>query len=217
MFALDLPDVPPQFSQVMIAQTNQVQAGAAKPERALGVCRPVANGAGSTPTLENTVNPVLAAKAYFDLYEKRTVEGSGKVTILQGPKHGVLRLVTEADRGSIFSSSSGPITQETKLYAYLPESGYIGKDSATVLVEIGGLKVKVVYSFQAVDANRLGLYWEEEFCGKKGYRWKISFNEIDPTGQLLTFNSPTQLTSYLAGAVNMDITIADLAGGAVVM
>ena len=44
--------------------------------------------------------------------------------------------------------------------------------------------------------------------------WKILFNEIDPTGQLLSFNNVTQLTSYLAGAINVDIKIADLASGA---
>ena len=214
MFVLDMPDVPPQFSQVMIAQTNQAQAGAAKPERALGVCHPVANASGATRTLENVVDPVLTAKAYFRLYEKQKIEGLGKVTILQGPKHGVLRLVTEADRGQLFSSSSGPVTDETKLYVYLPEPGYIGKDSATVLVEVGGFKVKVIYALQAVDAMHIGWDFEKQFCSSKGYRWKISSINNDPTGQLLSFNAPNQLTSYLAGAINTNIAIADLTDGA---
>lgn len=179
----DLPsDIPPQYLPVMVAQATQAQAGRAKSERVMGVCKAVPNGSHSEPSLMNVANPVLIAKQYFYLYEQRTIEGPGKVTHMQRPKHGAFRLVTEADRGQLFSSSSGPVTEESKLYAYLPEPGYIGKDSATILVEVGGHRVKVIYFFQAVNVNDFGLDSVERYCGKKGLYWKISYDSSGPYG-----------------------------------
>ncbi len=79
-------------------------------------------------------------------FEGKNVQHTGTITILQQPKHGILRLVTEAD-GNRFGE--GRFDPASGLYAYLPKKGYVGKDSATALVEIAGVKVKVVYFFQA--------------------------------------------------------------------
>jgi hypothetical protein len=136
MFIPDMPDVPPQNFPVMIAQANQAQPSDVTTMRTLGVCFPAPNEIYS---LENVVDPKLEAQAYLRRYEHQTVKVPATITVLQQPKHGILRLVTEADRGTLFSSSSGPVDPSDPGYAYLPEKGYVGKDRATVLVEIGNI------------------------------------------------------------------------------
>ena len=175
MFIPDMPNVPPQDVPVMIAQANQAQSGDVKTTRSVGICHPVSNGTLSTQSLENVIDPIGEAKGYFDLYEHQSVTGSAIITVLQQPKHGILRLVTEADNFGI-----GRFDPTDPGYVYLPEKGYLGKDSATVLVEIGSIKVTVVYFFQAVN-HPLGSYWVKELCGEKGYSWKIS-STLDSNG-----------------------------------
>jgi len=172
MFIPDMPNVPPQDMPVMIAQANQAQAGDVKTMRTIGVCEPVPN---EDYSLENVFSPKGSAAYYLRMYEHQSVTDTdpATVTILQQPKHGILRLVTEADRGTILNSEGGPLDPASGLYAYLPKKGYVGKDSATALVEIAGVKVKVVYFFQAW-AGGLGNTGLEELCGKRGYHWKIS-------------------------------------------
>ena len=97
MFIPDMPNVPPQNVPVMIAQANQAQSGNTATVRTLGVCSPVPN---NNYSLENVVEPIVVAQGYFQLYEHRTLTGTATTTIVQQPKHGVLRLVTEADRGT---------------------------------------------------------------------------------------------------------------------
>jgi hypothetical protein len=163
---------------VMIAQANQAQTGDVTTIRTLGVCEPVPNERFS---LENVIGPIDSAKAYFRLYEPQQMpDGSATITILQQPKHGILRLVTQADVGTILPSGGDPVDPTAGLYFYLPEEGYLGKDKAIVMVEIGGVKVKVVYFFQAIEGG-LGNTGLERLCSKTGYHWKIS-STLDANG-----------------------------------
>ena len=175
MFIPDMPNVPPQNVPVMIAQANQAQPGDTTTIRTLGVCSPVPNAMYS---LENVVEPIGEAQAYFRMYEHQTVTGPATITVLQQPKHGILHLVTEAD-GSKFGE--GVFDPTNPGYAYLPESGYLGKDKAIMLVDFGGgLKVKVVFFLQAINGP-LGNTGLEDYCSKTGTDWKIS-STLAPDG-----------------------------------
>jgi hypothetical protein len=162
----DMPNVPPQNVPVMIAQANQAQAGNAM-ARTIGVCATAPN---QNYSLENVIEPIYSSQSYFRMYENRTVTGPATTTILQQPAHGVLRLVTQADVGTILASGGDPVDPAAALYFYLPESGYVGKDSATILVDFGSVKVTVKYYFHAVS----GPVEEQDYCGKTGPYWKIS-------------------------------------------
>jgi hypothetical protein len=175
---LGMPHDPgmPQNVPVMIAQANQAQAGNAM-ARTIGVCATAPNQNYSG---ENGLAPIYSSQSYFEMYESRTVTGPATTTILQQPKHGVLRLVTETDSGTLFSSKSGPLDPSDPGYAYLPESGYVGQDSATILVDFGSVKVTVKYYFHAVSGP-VGDNWIQEYCAPKGMYWKISSN-LDGNG-----------------------------------
>lgn len=100
------------------------------------------------------------------------------MTLVKGPKHGRLEL------GEIGG-------------AYLPNSGYIGRDSATFLVEIGGYRVKVVYALNVLNHPVGGTegydpYEDEKNC-PKGEHWKISLDSTDPI-PMSARNSPDFLS-----------------------
>ncbi len=188
MLIPDMPNVPPQNVPVMIAQANQAQSGDTTTIRTLGVCSPVPSAMYS---LENVVEPIGEAQAYFRMYEQQTVTGPATITILQQPKNGILRLATEADRGTLFDSSATPLKPDAGLYAYLPESEYLGKDKAIILVDFSnGLKVKVIFFFQAIE-GQLGNTGLENYCSKTGTDWKIS-TTLDASG-----NSTLTSVDYL--------------------
>ena len=234
MFIQDMPNVPPQNLPVMIAQANQAQPSDVKTTRTLGVCFPAPNEMYS---LENVIEPIGEAKAYLRMYEHQTVTSPTTITVLQQPKHGILRLVTEADRGTLFSSSSGPLKPDAGGYAYLPENGYEGKDRATVLVEIGGIKIKIEYFFQAISGV-LGNTGSTDRCRNTGPYWKIS-TTLNPDGNStipsVEYQSPisdagtsttdtatlaSTLDSSILSSLSVDpslvtLNIADLPNGAV--
>lgn len=170
----DMPNVPPQNVPVMIAQANQAQAGNATTVRTIGVCATAPNQGYSG---ENGLAPVADVSFYLRQYENRTVTGPATTTILQQPKHGVLRLVTEADGNSFGYGKFDPADPG---YVYLPESGYVGKDSASILVDFGSVKVTVKYFFHAVSGP-VGDNWIQEYCAPKGMYWKIS-STLDANG-----------------------------------
>lgn len=180
MFIPDMPNAPPQYVPVMIAQANQAQAGDVTATRAIGVCSPTPNHDYSG---ENGLSPLSAARFYLRQYEQRTVSGPATTSILQQPKHGTLRLVTEAD-GNTFGE--GRFVSANQRHVYLPEKGYAGKDSAAILVDFGGVKVKVVYFFEAIEGG-LGNDWQDDYCSEKGVFWKIS-STLDSNGNT-TINS----------------------------
>ncbi len=171
MFAMDMPNVPPQNVPVMIAQASQAQPGDTTKIRTLGVCSPAPNHDYSA---ENGEDPIVVAQAYMQAFENKTVAGPATTVVLQQPKHGVLRLVTQADVGTILPSGGDPVDPAAALYFYLPDPNYVGKDSATIQVDFGnGLKVNVKYYFQAINGV-LGNTGLEDLCSKTGVYWKIS-------------------------------------------
>jgi hypothetical protein len=167
MFIPDMPNVPPQDVPIIIAQANQAQQGVAVTERKIGLCAPIANISGVAPHLGNVLDLKVLAQIYFDSFEPQNVDGSATVTVLQNPKHGVLRLVTEADHLGV-----GVFDPADPGYVYLPEQGYLGNDSAIILVDIGGKTVKEVIYFKVV-AHPVGNDGDLEIC-KKGPFWKIT-------------------------------------------
>lgn len=183
MFIPDMPNAPPQYVPVMIVQANQAQAGDVTAMRTIGVCKPAPSHEYSG---ENGLSPLSVARFYLRQYEQRSVTGQATTSILQQPKHGILRLVGEADRGTLFDRSAGALKPDAGLYAYLPEKGYAGKDSAAILVDFGGVKVKVVYFFEAIEGG-LGNDWQDDYCSEKGVFWKIS-STLDSNGNT-TINS----------------------------
>ena len=203
MLIPDMPNVPPQNVPMMIAQANQGQANKAA-MRTLGICEPSPN---HNYSLENVVEPILGARDYMQAFEHKTVTGPATTTILQQPKHGVLRLLTEADRGTLFSSSSGPLDLADPGYAYLPEQGYVGNDSATIQVDFGGLKVNVKYYFQAINGVLGNTGWEDH-CSKTGFYWKISSTlDANGTSTLTSVEYQTPATSAADATLTMQAVI----------
>ncbi len=200
MFVPDMPNVPPQDVPVMIAQANQAQPSDVTTTRTIGVCSPVPN---SNYSAENGLVPIGAAGFYLRSYEHQQVQDIGTVTVLQQPKHGVLRLVTQAD-GNNFGE--GTFDPAAGLYVYLPEQGYLGNDKAVMLVEIAGVKVKVVYYFQAVEGP-LGNYGTQDYCSKTGTQWKIS-STLDANGTS-TISSVDYVPADL-GTTNTTLTSSSL-------
>lgn len=168
----DMPTAAPQNLPVLVAQANQAQGGDLAKTRVLGVCFAAPNNPANY-SLENVMSPVAAAAFYISQFEHRTIAGPVVVTILRQPEYGVLRLVTEADRWKLLGSSSGPIDPSDPGYAYMPESGYVGTDRATILVEIGGIKIKQEIFLRAVNGV-LGNAGSSPYCSPKGMFWKIS-------------------------------------------
>jgi len=189
--------LPPQNVSVMIAQANQAQAQDVKTTRTVGVCKLIPNGEFATPPTENRLGPTISVGDYLHLYERQLYEQhktaiytTATVTILQQPKHGILQEFDKATGG----------------YIYLPEKGYFGKDSITALVDIGGIKVKVVYFFQVLDLN--GIPELEKTLCKKGIQWKISTTS-DANGNLIVTSADYQ--SPLTDAGNTTTNTAALA------
>jgi hypothetical protein len=142
----------------------------------MGICQPIDNSPGVTLNLENAFDPAVQAKIYFELYEHQKIGGAATVTVLQNPKHGVVRLVTEADHLGM-----GVFDPSAPYYAYFPESGYLGIDSATILVDIGGMTIKEVYYFHAVN-HPVGNDGDQAICKTGPYR-KIS-STLDSNGTI---------------------------------
>ncbi len=195
MWIPDMPNVPPQDAPVMIAQANQAQAGAATKTRTIGVCAPSPNNNYSA---ENVVIPITEAGYYLQAFEHRNPTGPATTIIVQQPKHGVLRLVTQADVGTILPSGGDPVDPAAALYFYLPEAGYVGKDTAVIEVDFGnGLKVNVKYFFQALSEG-LGSDWVGDYCSKTGPFWKISSTlDVNGTNTITSveYQSPTTSTT----------------------
>jgi hypothetical protein len=151
------------------------------------------------------------------LYEHQTITGPATATILQQPKHGVLRLVTEAD-GNRFGE--GQFVAANQLYVYLPDPNYVGKDSGTIQVDFGnGLKVNVKYYFQAMTGG-VAEDWAG-YCSKTGTQWKIN-SSLDTNGTSavtsVEYQTPATLaaeaTSSNVAALASWINTTDLSGNA---
>jgi len=192
MFVMDMPDVPPQYAPVVIAQASQAQKGDAKTDRTIGVCHLIQNPPIPALTAVNSLSPLGEASVYLENHEHLKLDWkSWKVSLLQGPEHGTLEM---GERGG----------------RYHPTPDYFGPDRATLLVEIGGHKVKVIYFFNVLEGVPGGTdegdpHDDKEYCPQgKGRVWKISLNPDDPNTDLITFQQPAAFTSYLAQTIKVN-------------
>jgi len=161
----DMPNVPPQYTPVIIAQASPAQEAPAKIDRTIGVCKALSNPPPSsgTPPMGNTLTPARDIASYFYTAEKRTVAGTSTVTVLEQPKHGKLD-----DVGTMAFDEMKHAVRDTgvRSYNYIPESSYLGEDKATLLINIGDYQVKAEYVFQVSTKV------DEKLCPKS--YWKIS-------------------------------------------
>jgi hypothetical protein len=193
MLFLDMPNIPPQTTPiVMLAQTNQAHDGIKKAGRVLGVCKVIANEKRNYPNSTDLM-AVASAGTYLTSYENHTdltVEdaAAAKTTVLSQPKHGTLK------EGSSLNGK----------YFYFPDTGYVGKDSAEVLVEIKGVTVKVRYFIHVLEYSEKDAYdanCTEAPPGSEG-DWKISLasNSIQSIVQI----EQTGLTLRSSGTPRSD-------------
>jgi hypothetical protein len=173
MAVADIPNIPPQSVPVMIAKATQAQQIAANVDRTIGVCQMISNPKTQTRTGQNVLDPVSITKAYFNTFEQKTVTGTSVLSVLRPPSHGKLEdLGTQSDQlGNVI-----PDTGE-KHYYYQGQDRFAGQDSVTLLVEMGGYKVEVIYFFHVFGEEIYDdIPLTQEFC-TNGTLWKISSNK----------------------------------------
>jgi VCBS repeat-containing protein len=228
MLFMDMPDVPPQYTPVIVAQATQTkQQGTG---RTLGICQPIENKQESRLSAVNGMSPVGDAMTYLEKLENRkfanyeTAFYAGKITLLQAPIHGELKL----------GQNSGAY--------YSNDYSYEGPDSATVLVEVGGYQVKVIYHFVLMHdvpgSGDEGTATDQKDICPKGEMWKISttpnadgnitvssveYLPADPSTSNTTLTSDSldawlslaQLDGKIADMSGVNVNVADLPGGAI--
>ncbi len=122
-------------------------------------------GGGITPQNEVSI--------YFKLFENKEIGLGGKVTLLEGPKHGVL-----TDYGTKIQTDEGEVDTGIRDFVYEPTGSYLGFDSATFLVEMAGYKVTIVYGINVTSSWSVGNegydpHEDTKFC-PNGIFWKIA-------------------------------------------
>ena len=184
MFTMDMPDVPPQYQPVVIAQASQAK-DPAKIDRTIGLCRLIqnTNPTGTEVIPDNWgggVDQAILVQTYFYSVENRKIDREGAIiSVLEHPKHGILQ-----------ATSSGE-------YEYIPEPGYLGRDQITFLVEMGGYKVKSVNFIKVDGGFAEESYQNKKYC-PKGYFWKISTFTDSEGNNFITavdYQSPTAIAS----------------------
>lgn len=199
MFVMDMPDVAPQYAPVMVVRASQAQRGPATTDRTIGVCHLVENPVrvleGGGYSAVNSISPGGSAEVYFLSVENRNVGEKPRVTtVLRNPEHGTLEQ-------SIDHGGTG--------FMYLPKPGYFGRDRATFLVEIDGMKVKLEYFFKVLAGVADDNYDDKRYC-PKGEQWKISLLNL-PTDT----STVQPLLSYTGITSTAKIEVSDLVNGAV--
>jgi hypothetical protein len=157
MFALEVPlNITALNAPIVIAQASGV-------DRTIGTCAPIENSDAARGTAEQTLDPGLTARSYMRRVEHREMDAGGKITVQKEPAHGSLR---DLGQGA---------------WLYSPPEGYFGADQATLLVEAGGLRIRIVYYFNVVPIVRepaedgYEMYKDRKMCPLgKGEFWKIA-------------------------------------------
>lgn len=109
----------------------------------LGVCRV------SRPDSGVDIRPTTSGNSYLADYHDGNPRYSGfsfngeglKVTVIKRPTHGRVSLTDD------------PMASSWGWYHYTPDAGYIGKDRFVMQVEKSGIKVRINYLIESVDAN----------------------------------------------------------------
>ncbi len=177
---IDMLDMPPSYAPVVIAQASQAKPRNASTARTIGVCHLIENPPNPPGSAVNTMDPTLSAWTYLKRRERPTPNWltvdeykAARVSVLQDPAHGLVK--DEGDGG----------------YRYAPTPGYYGQDRATLLVEIGGLKIKLMYFFKVMQGVPGGTEGNDPYNDKKlcpnGMYWKISLNPDDPSNGMISF------------------------------
>ncbi|HEU0187862.1 MAG TPA: hypothetical protein VFR06_08220 [Gallionellaceae bacterium] len=133
----------PAPSVILQAATNAV-----KPDMAFDGGCTVMQGATKSATEDlNGFFPTDAVYGYFNNVRHTELDVSkARVTVLRGPNHGTLLQVSEAEAAK---RGVGPGAEP--LYSYRPNSGYLGPDDATLLVELDGKSYRIHTKFYVVE------------------------------------------------------------------
>ncbi|HEY5140976.1 MAG TPA: hypothetical protein VIJ25_16915 [Methylococcales bacterium] len=144
-----------------------------KIERTIGVCQLIENPAIPLETAFNGISPAASAWIYLRKEAKLTKQVTdetlvnAKTSLLKVASHGTLKYLGE--------------TQGEALYQYYPDSGYVGADQATFLVEMGGYKIEMVYHFKVGGefgaTDGYDSYDDKKNC-PNGRVWNISSTYI---------------------------------------
>lgn len=139
------------------------------PTVVMGYCHPVGNGHFDPLIGEGILTPNIQAKNFLNFYEHIDIGGTTKTSILLMPSHGELHKVSEVDKGRYYRDGT-TLDPEVSYYIYIPEDGYTGKDSATILVNFGTVRVNLVYFIKVTDDNFISEC--DTSCKKR--QWEIS-------------------------------------------
>lgn len=189
--ARNSPAVPPRHTRAAAVPASAAKHGAAKPDRILGICHLIENRRLSNGEPEisavNGLGVIMGVRLYFRYQEKRDITGPSTAVALENPEHGELR-----DEGTFVMDAETRVLRDTgeRNYLYIPAPGFFGKDRAVLLVEMGGLKIRVVYTFHVVDV----INGNEGLCPEPFVR-KISLNAGDASGG----DAPVPRTIRLGG------------------
>ncbi len=153
--------LPAQEPPMMVAEATKTQDTAQSYDRVIGVCH-LSESPFVPQSAVNVLSPSMEVAAYYRKQEHLTIGNQPSVSVLQTPVHGSL-----VDEGGGY-------------YAYYPEKGYLGNDRATLLVEVGGRRVRMEYFFRVMQSipqqydETMPTPYEESNCPEKTRVWKIS-------------------------------------------
>jgi len=146
-----------------------------------------------------------------------------KVSIVTGPQHGALVQLSskDAEKLGVGPESSPP-------YRYRPNSGYLGPDDATLLIELDGKGYKIHTKFYVVnkvnDNNWYGTGTPATLCAESQSKRmaSLTFNQDinlaewgDIVQEIATATGGLEFNQYIASASGVTLSFADLSGGAV--
>ena len=69
-FMIDMPELPPQYAQVVVAQASLGQKGDAKTDRTIGVCHLIENPPIPAGSAVNAISPVTTVWEYLKKLER---------------------------------------------------------------------------------------------------------------------------------------------------
>lgn len=164
----DMPQDVPQYSPIVLVEASQAQQSVSTSSGTIGVCHLIQNPPVPPLTAVNVLAPVeelwnSSTEQERPVGTKDAAMKTAKVSLVQKPKHGELKV------------------EENIYYRYHPAPDYYGLDSATLLVEMGGKKVNVIYSFKIGSSSWGGTegydpYEDNKNC-PKGRVWKHTYTK----------------------------------------
>jgi hypothetical protein len=149
----------------LLLASSAIALGATQPfDRVIGVCHLSENPYDPTSAV-NSMSVADEAVWYLKEKDHYKIEGQPIVDVFQVPAHGVL-----VDDGG-------------GNYVYYPEKGYLGNDRATLLVAVGGKKVRMEYFFRVMQTipqqyETGPSQYEASNCPTKSRVWRISSHEL---------------------------------------